>query len=383
MAGLILAGIGRGIADAGSTMANIGIREYERRDAARLRSDEREEARADRAELEQDRRDWQSGQNEIYRRTAAQQTAGNKGTGGGMKGVDPADLEPGGRLATFIAGEAGMTAPEYAKQINAMKTGDMSGYETIVGARADEEGPSPIKGLPEGFKKEFEQKAKVLSQLAMTYVAGSEAKGIAEAKQTGLITNTMEGVLAGTITPTKAGQATAVGKGVAPFGGDSNVTRNVLEGGVSVTPVGQSAADENKAQAEKYRAEIPNLQAELLKIQAETKEVGKDKQPSAERLGQIMNSAKDWIKLLDEGVKDENYKSDRAKALKLLRDTTDLLQAGVTARATPAAEKPADKGGTQPVANDGIPTLTFAQASKLQKGDRFRVSGSNEIRIKN
>ena len=56
-----------------------------------------------------------------------------------------------------------------------------------------------------------------------------------------------------------------------------------------------------------------------------------------------MNSAKDWLKLLDEGPKDENYKSDKAKAQKLLRDTTALLQAGVTARAAPAAEKPADK----------------------------------------
>ena len=340
-AGLIWSGVGKGIADAGNTMANIGIREYERRDAARLRSDEREEARADRAELEQDRREWQAGQNEIYRRTAAQQNAG-KG-GGGMKGVDPADLEPGGRLAHLIAGEAGMTAPDYAKQINAMKTGDMSGFEVEQDVPVAMDHSIKQKGLPKGFEDQFKAKAKMLSQLAMTYVTGSEAKGIAEAKQIGLITNAAEGVLSGTGDVTRAYQAGGIVKGNDRYKEGGGVVVETATGTNKATPVGESQIVENKAQAEKYRAEIPNLQAELIKIQAETKEVGKDKQPSAERLGQIMNSAKDWLKLLDEVPKDENYKSDKAKAQKLLRDTTALLQAGVTARAAPAAEKPADK----------------------------------------
>jgi len=391
MAGLIWAGIGKGIADAGATAANIGIREYERRDAARLRSDEREEARADRAELEQDRREWQAGQNEIYRRTAAQQTAGNKGTGG-MKGVDPADLEPGGKLATAFAAELGMTVPEYERQYNAMKTGDMSAYATeskdIGKVLDDEYGEQTLteRVVPEGFQKEFQAKAKAIGALSMIYATAGEAKNIAEGRQIGLVTNAMEGAQAGGDV-TKAAQLAAISKGHVPYAGDSNVTRNVLTGDTSTTAVGtatigekgalakqaEAGATENAAQAKaadalanKYRAEIPKLQAEVIKINKEAGEVGKDK-PTQERLGQIMNSAKDWLQLLEDSPKDENYKSDKAKAQKLLRDTTELIQAGVSARAAPAAEKPADK--SEPAAKlNALPAgSTYLGMSKGKK----------------
>ena len=408
MAGLILAGIGKGIADAGSTMANIGIRGYETREAARLRSAEKDEDRLWREEQKELDRDRQDERDRMYRRTAEQQAAGNKGTGGGMKGVDPADLEPGGKLAAYIAGEAGMTVPEYEKQISAMKTGNMSGYETIVGARADEEGPSPIKALPEGFKKEFDAKAKMLSQLAMTYVTGSESKNIAEAKQTGLITNTMEGVLAGTITPTKAGQATAVGKGVAPFGGDSNVTRNVLEGGVSVTPVGESAIAENKAQAgaqnklaekhgeeiikiredvKKIQAEIPEVNARTKKIQAETGQVGKDggkdTDKTQERLSSVVNATNATIRSLEETKPPASsparaaWDTQYADALALRAEATRLQKEALGARAAPpaaekpAAEKPAAKLSALPTGAKYIGMSKGKKVYELPNGSRY------------
>lgn len=372
MAGLILAGIGKGIADAGSTMANIGIREYERRDAARLRSDEREEARADRAELEQDRREWQAGQNEIYRRTAAQQNAG-KGTGGdGISGFDPKDLEPGGKLSPYMAAEAGMSTEDYEKQVTAMKTKDMSGYATETRDAGkvldDEYGEQTVteKVVPEAFKKEFAAKAKVISGLMMNYAAGKEAKNIAEGRQIGLITNAAQGVLEGTGDATRAYQAGGIVKGYDQFKEGGGVVLNTAVGTSKATSVGQSQIDENKAQTEKYRAEIPKLEAEVIKINKEAGEVGAEK-PSAERLGQIMNSAKDWLKLLDDGPKDKDYAADKAKAQKLLRDTTALLQAGVTARAAPAAEKPADK--SEPAAKlNALPAgSTYLGMSKGKK----------------
>lgn len=423
MAGLIWAGIGKGIADAGSTMANIGIREYERRDAARLRSGEREEARADRAELEQDRREWQAGQNEIYRRTAAQQTAGSKGTGGdGISGFDPKDLEPGGKLSPYMAAEAGMSTEDYEKQVTAMKTKDMSGYatETRDAGRVldDEYGEQTVteKVVPEAFKKEFAAKAKVISGLMMNYAAGKEAKTIAEGRQTGLITNTMEGVLAGTITPTKGGQATAVGKGTAPFGGDSNVTRNVLTGDTSTTAVGTATvgekgalaaqatagAAENTAQAKaadalaaERRAALPKLAEEVKKLKAETEkiikeigQVGVDK-PTHERLSSIINSANATVTALQNTSKGNTAESKKAWDTQLaeaeaLRQKAIALQTGaLDSRNTPPPAAAAATSGTRPVANDGIPTVSFEEAKKLKSGTRFRVSGSNEIRTKN
>jgi hypothetical protein len=147
MAGLILSGIGQGIAGAGTAIGNMGIRDYEMREAARLRSADKEEDRLWREEQKDLDRDRQDERDRMYRKTVEQQIAGSKG-GGGMKGVDPADIAPGGRLAHFIAGEAGMTAPDYEKQINAMKTGNMSGYATgqkEIGTVADDNyGPQPI-----------------------------------------------------------------------------------------------------------------------------------------------------------------------------------------------------------------------------------------------
>lgn len=390
MAGLIWAGIGQGIANAGATAANIGVRDYEMREAARLRREDKEEDRAWREEQKDIDRDRQDERDKLYRKTVEQQIAAGKGSGG-MKGVDPADIAPGGRLAHLIAGEAGMTVPDYEKQINAMKTGDMSGYETIVGARAGEEGPTPIKALPEGFKKEFDAKAKMLSQLAMTYVTGSEAKGIAEAKQIGLVTNAMEGAQAGGDV-TKAAQLAAISKGHVPYAGDSNVTRNVLTGDTSTTAVGaatisekgalakqaEAGATENAAQAKaadalaaertatlpKLTEEIKKLKAETEKIQKETNQVGVDK--THERLSSIINSANATVTALQNTSKGNTPESKAAwdkqlaEAEALRRKAIALQTGALDSRTTPppaATGKRTSGGAPKKVTKDEYDAL--------------------------
>ena len=409
MAGLILAGIGKGIADAGSTMANIGIRGYETREAARLRSAEKDEDRLWREEQKELDRDRQDERDRMYRRTAEQQAAGNKGTGG-MKGFAPEDIAPGGKLADMMAGQMGMTVPEYEQFYSARKTGDMSAYATeskdIGKVLDDEYGEQTLteRVVPEGFKKEFAAKSKMLSDIQQSYVAGNEAKNIAEGRQIGLITNTMEGVLAGTITPTKAGQATAVGKGVAPFGGDSNVTRNVLEGGVSVTPVGESAIAENKAQtgaqnklAEKHgeeiikiredvkkiQAEIPEVNARTKKIQAETGQVGKDggkdTDKTQERLSSVVNATNATIKSLEETKPPASsparagWDAQYADALALRAEATRLQREalGVRAEKPAAKNEPAAKLSALPTGAKYIGMSKGKKVYELPDGSRY------------
>jgi hypothetical protein len=405
MAGLIWAGIGKGIADAGATAANIGVRDYEMREAARLRSADKEEDRIWREEQKDIDRDRQDERDRMYRRTAEQQAAASKGTSG-MKGVDPADIAPGGKLAANFAATLGMDVPEYTARYKAIQTGDKTAFQKVreIGTVADDTyGPQPIteKYYSEGFEQEYSAKAKAIGELGMLYATAGESKNIAEARQIGLVTNAMEGAQAGGDV-TKAAQLAAISKGHVPYAGDSNVTRNVFTGDTKETTVGtatigekgalakqaEAGAAENTAQAvaakalaEERRATIPKLQAEVLKINKEAGQVGLDK-PSHDKLGQILNSAKDWLKLLDEGPHDKDYAADRAKAQTLIRDTAALLQAGVTGRAAPPAAAAATSG-TQPVANDGIPTVTFEEAKKLKKGDRFRREGESTIRIKN
>jgi hypothetical protein len=416
MAGLIWSGVGQGIASAGSTIGSMGVRDYEMRESARLRREDKEEDRAWREEQKDLDRDRQDERDRMYRKTVEQQIAGNKGTGG-MKGFAPEDIAPGGKLADMMAGQMGMTVPEYEQFYNSRKTGDMSAYETgdIVGAKADEAGPTPIRAVPEGFKKEYAAKSKMLSDIQQAYVAGSEAKNIAEGRQIGLVTNAMENVQSGG-DATKAAQLGAISKGHAPFAGDSNVTRNVLTGDTSTTAVGtatigekgalakqaEAGAKENEAQAKaadalaaertknltKLDKEVLKIEQETKKLAAETGNVGVNK-TTHETLTASVNSAVASLKLLQDGShgttpeEKKAWQAAVARAEAVIAQAQDLQVEQLGKRKAPDAPAAADKGGTQPVANDGIPTVTYEEAKKLKSGTRFRVSGSNEIRTKN
>jgi hypothetical protein len=390
MAGLIWAGIGKGIADAGATAANIGIRSYETSEAARLRREEKEEDRVWREEQKELDRDRQDERDRTYRRTAEQQAAASKGTSG-MKGVDPADIAPGGKLAVNFAAELGMSLPEYERQYNAMKSGDKTAFqkERNVGSTMDDTyGTQPVteKYYPEGFEKEYSAKAKAIGALSMVYATAGESKNIAEARQIGLVTNAMEGAQAGGDV-TKAAQLAAISKGHVPYAGDSSVTRNVFTGDTSTTAVGTATigekgalaaqatagAAENTAQAAtqtklgaKYDQEILKIGEEIKeikektaeaaartgKLKAETGQVGKDggkdTDKTQERLSSVVNATNATIRSLEEtkppassparAVWDAQY----ADALALRAEATRLQKEALGARAEkPAAEKPA------------------------------------------
>lgn len=417
MAGLIWAGIGKGIADAGATAANIGVRDYEMREAARLRSADKEEDRIWREEQKDIDRDRQDERDRMYRRTAEQQAAASKGTSG-MKGVDPADIAPTGKLATAFAAELGMSLPEYERQYNAMKSGDTSAFqkERNVGSTMDDTyGTQPVteKYYPEGFEKEFAAKSKAIGALSMVYATAGEAKNIAEARQIGLVTNAMEGAQAGGDV-TKAAQLAAISKGHVPYAGDSNVTRNVLTGDTSTTAVGtatisekgalakqaEAGATENAAQAKaadaladkhkeeitkiredvkKIQAEIPEVNARTKKIQAETGQVGKDggNDKTQERLSTVINSANATLKSLEDngpGKTPESkalWERQRADAIALRDQAISLQKEALGARGTPPAADTSGRkvGDTQIVQagpNKGKTAVWDGKGWKLQ-----------------
>lgn len=432
MAGLIWAGIGQGIANAGATAANIGVRDYEMRESARLRREDKEEDRAWREEQKDIDRDRQDERDRMYRRTAEQQAAASKGTSG-MKGVDPADIAPGGKLATAFAAELGMTAPEYERQYNAMKTGDMAAFkkEREVGMVADDTyGPQPIteKYLPEGFEKEFAAKSKAIGALAMVYATAGESKNIAEARQIGLVTNAMTGLQEGTLDVTKAAQIAAVGKGTAPFAGDSNLTRNVFKGETTLTGIGEeekkkktaeagqatTAAAENTAQAatqtklgakydkdiEKMAEEIKEIKektaeaaARTAKIKAETGQVGKDSGKDGgkdsgktqERLSTVINSANATITSLQNSSKGNTAESkatwerQMADAVAMRDQAIALQKEALSGRAEPSPPPPPPAAAA---AKGGAPKkVSKAEYDALPSGAQY-IDPTGQLRTK-
>lgn len=391
MAGLIWAGIGQGIANAGNAIGSVGVRDYEMREAARLRSADREEDRAWREEQKELDRDRQDERDRMYRRTAEQQAAGSKG-GGGMKGVDPADIAPGGKLAANFAATLGMDVPEYEARYNAIKSGDKTAFQKVreIGTVADDTyGPQPVteKYYPEGFEKEYSAKAKAIGELGMLYATAGESKNIAEARQIGLVTNAMEGAQAGGDV-TKAAQLAAISKGHVPYAGDSNVTRNVFTGDTKETTVGTATigekgaladqatagAAENKAQAKaadalaaertknltKLDKEILKIEQETKKLTAETGNVGANK-TTHETLTASVNSAVAALKLLQDGshgsTPDEKaaYKAAVTRAEAVIAQAQDLQIAQLGKRKAPDAPAAADK--SEPAAKlSALPT---------------------------
>lgn len=434
MAGLIWAGIGKGIADAGATAANIGVRDYEMREAARLRSADKEEDRIWREEQKDIDRDRQDERDRMYRRTAEQQAAASKGTSG-MKGVDPADIAPTGKLATAFAAELGMSLPEYERQYNAMKSGDTSAFqkERNVGSTMDDTyGTQPVteKYYPEGFEKEFAAKSKAIGALSMVYATAGEAKNIAEARQIGLVTNAMEGAQAGGDV-TKAAQLAAISKGHVPYAGDSNVTRNVFTGDTSTTAVGTATigekgalaaqatagAAENTAQAatqtklaekhgeeiikikkevEKLTAEIPEVKARTEEIQARTgkvkaetgqvgKDGGKDHEKRQERLSTVINSANATITSLQNSSKGNTAESkatwerQMADAVAMRDQAIALQKEALSGRAEPSPPPPPPAAAA---AKGGAPKkVSKAEYDALPSGAQY-IDPTGQLRTK-
>ena len=433
MAGLIWAGIGKGIADAGATAANIGIRDYEMREAARLRSADKEEDRVWREEQKDIDRDRQDERDRMYRRTAEQQAAASKGTSG-MKGVDPADIAPGGKLATAFAAELGMTAPEYERQYNAMKTGDLSAFKTEtkdIGKVLDNEyGEQTLteRVVPEGFEKEFAAKSKAIGALSMVYATAGEAKNIAEARQIGLITGAAEGVLSGTGDVTRAYQAGGIVKGSDRYKEGGGVVLETATGTNKETAVGTATISEKNAQAaqatagaaektaqaatqtklgakydkdiEKMAEEIKEIKektaeaaARTSKIKAETGQVGKDSGKDGgkdsgktqERLSTVINSANATITSLQNSSKGNTAESkatwerQMADAIAMRDQAIALQKEALSGRAEPSPPPPAAAGTST---SGGAPKkVTKAEYDALPSGAQY-IDPTGQLRTK-
>lgn len=395
--GLIWSGIGQGIANAGSSIGSMMMRDYERQNDRDWREKQAQE-----------QRDFREEQNAMYKRTADQQMAGRGGAGPG--GLNPDDLAPGGKLAGMVAGKLGMTEPEYKQLYEARKTGDMSSYSQDVTRNVRQtapgeeqlgavEGPDSdlvlrktsqlssetTKEVPPALKSEFQAKAKALAALEESY-ALKEYKGVMEGRQAGFATSVGEGVLAGAIPMGKGSGAVASSEGKQILNTEGGEMYNMYTGESKTTPMGKSQITENLAKAGEA-----TKKGDAAETKAERQEKAKG-QTTVDLERQVKN-AKD---ILHEGLgvsptqANEELKNLRARAATdakakarldaLAPAIADLDTARAKLKAWEAKASAPDSGA--PPAPGGMPEPKSAgEVAKLKPGTRFKApDGSIRIR---
>jgi hypothetical protein len=261
MSGLILAGIGKGISDAGASVGNFMFKEI----AA-------DEARQDRLALQRERLAEAAIQKERDRDLRAEIAASRK-TGEGNGGIAIGDMAEGGAAEGIVARQAGMTVPELRAYRRSSETGDMSLFKRETTREIDVPNPDnpdydTIKQtvkentLPPGFDKEYRAKLRVLASIEESYALGKNYDSVQKGRQTGQEIAGTEAILAD---PSKAGivgTAIAGGQGKNLYGGNGDVTRQNFTGETNTTAVGDSQIRENDAQAAKSRADAANAPKE-------------------------------------------------------------------------------------------------------------------------
>tara|TARA_R110000868_G_scaffold121335_3_gene321833 strand:+ start:1810 stop:2943 length:1134 start_codon:yes stop_codon:yes gene_type:complete len=374
--GLIWSGIGQGIANAGSSIGSMMMRDYERQNDRDWREKQAQE-----------QRDFREEQNAMYRRTADQQMAGRGGAGGNAAGLNPEDLAPGGKLAGMMAGNAGMNEVEYAKYIAARKSGDMSPFmqeETEYGSFGEE---NKVSKLPTGFEKEYAAKMKTISKLEEQYALGTRYDDVAKGRQTEFATGVGQGVLSGAIPMGKGSGAVASSEGKQILNTEGGETYNMYTGESKTTPMGKSQITENLAKAGEA-----TKKGDAAETKAERQEKAKG-QTTLDLERQVKN-AKD---ILHEGLgvsptqANEELKNLRARAATdaKAKARLDALAPAIadldTARAKLKAweaKASAPDSGAPPAPTGGMPEPKSAgEVAKLKPGTRFKApDGSIRIR---
>jgi hypothetical protein len=290
--GLIWAGIGKGIADAGSTMGQFLFKDLMAQEDRAYKAASRKEELAMRLEdRERDR--------ELRREIAASKDSSG---GGGQGGLKAEDYAPGGKLAGMVAGKMGMTEPEYAQYYSSRKTGDFSAFEKEETTFGDFGEEQKVKRLPPQFREFFNSKTKALADIEESYALGGKFDDVAKGRRTEFGTETAKGVLAGNINAGKGGQAVAVSEAKPLVNVEGGMQYNQYTGDSKVTPVGQSQITENVAQAGQAGALSKKYGKEIEKIDAEIAG-GAFNKNSSEKLTSMINSANATIKSLTEGSK--------------------------------------------------------------------------------
>lgn len=352
MSGLIWAGIGKGIADAGSTIGGFMMK--------RIAADEdREDRQRERRQELEDRREYEEKRDAMYRRTADQQAAASSRGSGNSREYTPDEQ-------TMMAVESGrfLSQADVDKFRNAVKTGDYSGYkEDVTKATVTDEGDpyrsevslTTAKDYPPGFEREVQAKAKVLATISRESVHGKNYKEVTEGRQNEFETGVGQGILSGAISPGRGAAATGGMKGNAVFDGDSNTTRNRYTGASEPTKVGESQIAENLAQARKALADAAKP--------------GGGKGESQEKLATMLTSL---TKILDNpDISDKDRKAVGALQMQI----ANAISATVDARAPGAgkAEKPSEADAhAQARAALATGKISLADANKRLEGAGYK-----------
>ena len=362
--GLIWSGIGQGIANAGSTIGSF-----------MMRSQERDAERDYRDKVDQEKREYRAEQDALYRRTAAQQMEGRAGAGKDP-GIQPADLQPGGKYAGMAAGQLDMTENQLAELQQYRKSGDLSKYAKPIGTTLDDTyGEQTVTEVPQALRDEFKLKSKMLSQLEESYALKGSFDDVMKGRNTGFKTGMGQAAFDKPDVAGKAGQAVAVAEGKPLVDVKDGTKINQYTGKSETTPVGQSMITENQAQAGQAGALAKKYGKDIEKIDAEIAG-GMFNKNSSERLSSVINSANATIKSLVDGGKGSTKEAQAAWQKSMddavaVRDQAQALQRG----ALEAKNAPPAPTGAMPEPKSA------AEVAKLKPGTRFKApDGSIRVR---
>lgn len=373
--GLIWSGIGQGIANAGSTIGNFMMRSQERDAEREYREKQAQETRDYRDKVDQEKREYRAEQDALYRRTAAQQMEGRAGAGKDP-GIQPADLQPGGKYAGMAAGQLDMTENQLADLQQYRKTGDLSKYGRQIGTTLDDTyGEQAVTEVPQALRDEFKLKAKALSQLEESYALKGNFDDVMKGRNTAFKTGMGQAAFDKPEVAPRAGQAVAASEGKPLFDVKDGTKINQFTGKSETTPVGQSMITENVAQAGQAGALAKKYGKDIEKIDAEIAG-GMFNKNSSERLSTVINAANATIKSLTDGGKGKTKESEAAWQKSMddavaVRDQAQALQRG----ALEAKNVPPAPTGAMPEPKSA------AEVAKLKPGTRFKApDGSIRVR---
>lgn len=271
MSGLIWAGIGQGIANAGRTAGDF-----------MMRSELEEDRQREREELQRERLAATERENERARLSREQMAAdrlaaaGGRGGGGADGGLPAKSIGEGGEDEAMLARRAGMTVPELRSLRKYSETGDTEPFKRDTNKITMKDTGDPynpetesqiVKELPPGFEREARAKMQTLAKIEESYRLGGKYDDVTKGRRNQQEVDMSEAALGQPAAAGVIGQAMAAGKGNDLIGGDSNVTRNKFTGATETTEVGRAEVAKDYAQADKTKREPTGKNEDLPTLQ--------------------------------------------------------------------------------------------------------------------
>lgn len=381
--GLIWSGIGQGIANAGSTIGNFMMRSQERDAEREYRERQAQETRDYRDKVDQEKREYRAEQDALYKRTAAQQTEGRAGAGKDP-GIQPADLQPGGKYAGMAAGQLDMTENQLAELQDYRKTGNLNKYGKQIGTTLDDTyGEQAVTEVPQALRDEFKLKAKALSQLEESYALKGSFDDVMKGRNTAFKTGMGQAAFDKPEDAPRAGQAVAASEGKPLINVEGGQQYNQYTNTGSTTPLGKAQINKENAQAGESKQKGDAAETKSERQEKDKRETTKDLERQVknakdilhENLGVSPNEANAELKRLK-----ERAAAGDAKAKARLEEVTPAIEKLNTARtkldAWEAKATPSDTGtGAMPEPKSA------AEVAKLKPGTRFKApDGSIRVR---